>query len=350
MKIDYKKRLVALEGEIEKRAIDSFFVTKEVNVTYLSGFRGHDSMLLITPRKRYFITDSRYIDEAKESVSGFEIKPVEASTYDTVKDIARKGRLETLGFESMDLPYEVAKRLKGVLGKTRLRPIKNMVESLRAVKDSAEILLIRDSIRLTKKVLNRTLAHIKPGVSEETLAREMELEFLKNGSHPSFELIVASGPNSSKPHARPSEARIPKNGSVMVDLGCKLKGYNSDLTRMILVGMVKDEIKKMYNIVRLAQQKAIDRIKPGVRISDVDSAARGYIDNEGYGRYFGHAVGHGIGMEVHEGPSISRHSEGALRPGMVFTVEPAIYIPKLGGVRIEDMVLVTRDGCEVLTR
>lgn len=347
--IDYRRRLRALRDELEKRRLDSFLITADTNISYLSGFKGHDASLLITRGNNYFITDSRYVEEAKEDVKGFGIKLVEHSMYETLEALIKKGRLKRIGFESMNLPYEVAHRLKRLIPGSSLVAVKGAIENMRAIKDDVEITLIKKSIGLAKDVFKRMLAFVRPGISEELLKYKIELDFIKNGARAGFEPIIASGQNSSKPHARTTQDRIKKNDFVMIDMGCSLKGYNSDLTRMIILGKVSDKFKKIYNIVRKAQRIAIDLVGPGVRLAEVDRAARGYIKSNGFGKYFGHALGHGVGLEVHERPSISPFSEAQFKKGMVVTVEPAIYIPGFGGVRIEDMVLVTDNGCETLT-
>jgi len=347
--MNYERRICLFREELKRRRLDSFLVTNETNVSYLSGFWGSDAALLVTAAGRdFFLTDSRYIEEASLKIKGFEMRLVEESTYKTIRGLA-KG-LKRTGFESMNLPYEVADRLKNILSGTSLVPIKDLVEGIRAVKEEAEVKLIKSSIRLAKSVLKRALGFVRSGVSEKSLSKRIEMEFMKDGARPAFEPIVASGPDSSRPHAKAGGRKVSKNSVVMLDLGCNLNGYNSDITRMIFIGRVNDKFKKIHGIVRKAQGLAMAAIRPMARIADVDTAARAYIEKEGYGRFFGHSLGHGIGLEVHEQPSISKNSEAVLRPGMVFTVEPAIYIPGFGGVRIEDMVLVTEKGCEVLTR
>lgn len=347
---DYKKRGEALIGISEKAGLDSFFVTDETNVTYLSGFLGGDSMLLLSGKKRFFITDSRYVEEARRTVAGFEIIQVKETTYETITDLAAKNRLRRMGFESMNLPFEIANRLASRIGNTKLIPSKNAIETIRAVKDESEIRAIKKSVRLAKKVLEKAVRSARPGRTEVSIANHIEGWFVEHGARISFEPIVAAGNNAAMPHARPGRAKIRKNDFVMIDLGAKLDSYNSDITRMAMLGRQSPRFREMYDIVDEARKRAIAKIRPGVGISDVDKAARSFMEGEGYGRSFGHATGHGVGMSIHEEPSISGSNPGKLVSGMVFTVEPAIYIPGFGGVRIEDMVLVTDNGCEVLTR
>lgn len=350
MTYDYKSRLKDVRKELKDKHLDSLLVTNETNVRYLSGFTGNDSLLVITPDSQFFLTDSRYTEEAKETVSLFTIIEVTSSTYDAIGRIAKKNSLKFMGFESMNLPYGIARKLEEYIGRARLRPAVNIVESLRAIKDAREIELIKKSARLNKIVLEDIIDGIRPGVSEKALSEKIECEFIRRGAKSSFQTIVACGKNCSKPHAHPLDTKIAKDDVVMIDIGCSLDYYNSDMTRMVLLGRVKDKIKEIYSIVKMAQDMAIANIRPGRQISQIDSTARNYISNKGYGRCFGHSLGHGIGMDVHEEPSISPRNKGTLKTGMVFTVEPAIYLPGIGGVRIEDMVLVTKKGCEILTR
>ena len=344
------QRIALLKKELRKRKLDAVLITKDVNVSYETGFQGHDAVAIVTDGKSYLIADSRYIEEAKDSVNGFEIRLVKGSLYESIGDIIRERKLVRLGFESMNLPYEVVTRLKEFTAKCYLVPVKGLVEELRAIKDPREIELTRNSIRLAKDVFRETLAFMKPGATEQSLARKIEVAFLLRGAKAGFDPIVAVDANASKPHAKATSRKISKNSVIMVDMGCALNSYNSDMTRMIVVGNIKPRMKKIYDIVRTAKVMATEAIKPGVKIAKIDSIARQYIRDKGFGKYFGHALGHGVGLDVHENPTISSVSEGILKQGMIFTVEPAIYIPKFGGVRIEDMVLVTNKGCEILSR
>ena len=350
MIFDHKLRLKRLRVELKKIGLGSLLVTNETNVRYLSGFKGGDSILVITPDSQFFLTDSRYTEEAKDSVGGFNIVEVATSTYDCLSEIIKGNRIKRIGFEALNLPYEVASRLASYVRPTKFVSTKNIIESLRAVKDTKEIEAIKRSVSVAKAVLKKVTANIRPGVSERYISDSIECEFIKRGARIAFETIAACGRNCSKPHAHATEDKVAKNDVVMLDMGCKLNLYNSDITRMVFVGKTKDKIKEIYGIVSAAQSAAIEKIKPGVKISEIDIAGRGYITRKGYGKFFGHSIGHGIGMDVHEEPSISKRNDGILKTGMVFTVEPAIYLPKIGGVRIEDMVLVTDKGCEILTR
>jgi len=349
--INYTKRQSLFENKIHGLGLDAFLVTNQTNVSYLSGFRGHDAVALFAKGKRYLITDSRYIEEAQEDAKGFRIELVRESTYRTLGELVKAARLKRIGFESMNLPFGVVERLKEALpGRMALRPFRGVVEGFRSVKDRAEVELIKKSVRLAKSVLADIEKKVRPGVSEGYLAEFIRQGFIKKGAVPGFDPIVASGANSSKPHARPTTAKIRDNSFVMVDIGCRLNGYNSDITKTLRVGKPAPRFKKIYEIVSAAQKLAIEKIAPGKNASEIDFAARGYICREGFGRNFGHSLGHGVGMDVHEEPTISKMSRAVLKAGMVFTVEPAIYIPGFGGIRIEDMVLVTDKGVEVLTK
>lgn len=347
---DHGKRLKSLKGLLKKSPAESLLVTNESNVTYLSGFTGNDSLLFITSDSQFFLTDSRYTQEAKETVKGFTIIEVTSSVYESIGTITRGNRIKKIGFDPMNLPYGVVKNFEGHIRQARLIPVRNMVESLRAVKDGEEIACIEKSIRTNSAVLKKISHEVRPGVTEEHLSGLVECEFIRNGARAGFQTIVACGKNSAKPHAHPTKAKVAKNDAVMIDLGCRLNMYNSDMTRMVLLGDVGVKFKQIYTIVKTAQEKALEKIKAGRKISEVDFAGRQYITDKGYGKFFGHSLGHGIGLDVHEEPSVSGRSSGILMPGMIFTIEPAIYIPGFGGVRIEDMVLVTETGYKILTR
>lgn len=346
---DRQKKIIAI---LRKQGIDSFFVTKPENVRYLSGYTGDDAYLFFCRDKRLFFTDSRYYLQAKEDVKGFEITIARRPVTQVLADISAKLKARKIGFESGYLTCMAYERMIDKLAKTgvKLLPLADTVEGLRQVKDETEIALIRDSVAILENAVLYFKTMLKPGLSENYLAARTEY-FIRaaSGEWASFEIIVASGPNSAFPHARPSDRIIKPNDMVLLDLGVSYKGYKSDLTRVFFLGRINAKQKKIYGIVKEAQKRSIKAIKPGAKISEIDEIARGFINDKGFGGRFGHSLGHGIGLEVHESPSVSSRNHAAIKPGMVFTVEPAVYLPDWGGVRIEDMVLVTKKGCEVLT-
>jgi len=349
--MNYRRRCAALSRALADKKIDGFFVTNETNVSYLSGFRGSDSMILATRKKHYFITDFRYIQDAASTLRGFEVVQVRQTTFKTVARLAATLKLNTIGFESMSLPYGVLLTLKKTINAVRFLPFKETVEALRSVKDRAELGRIKEAIRVTKAILKRAQRMcLLRKMTEERVSREIEVQCLRLGGRASFNPIVAVNANAAKPHAISENAPIRPKSIVLIDLGITLKGYCSDLTRTTLLGRIPSDIRNVYAIVEGAQRRAIEKIRPGISFSEVDLAARRFIQKSGYGKCFGHALGHGVGMEVHEAPAVAAHNHNKIREGMVFTVEPGVYIPGKYGIRIEDMVVVTKKGCEVLTQ
>ena len=346
----YSKRINRAAGLLRKHGIDSILVTRPQNVRYLSGYTGEDACLFITGSKRYLITDERFALQAKRDVSGFGVIIANTPVNDIIFRLARKHKVKRLGFESSHLSYAAYERIHSGAPGCEIVSVHGMIEALRQVKDRLEIELIRNSVNILENAVAYFNSILKPGLSENDLAAKTEY-FIRaaSGEWASFELIVASGANSAFPHARPSDRIIRPNDMVLLDLGVSYEGYKSDLTRVFFLGKIDSEHRKIYSIVREAQRRSIKAIRPGAKISDIDKIARGFINGKGYGRRFGHSLGHGIGLEVHESPSVSSSNHAVLKPGMVFTVEPAVYVPGWGGVRIEDMVLVTTKGCEVLT-
>jgi len=347
---------------LRRQGIDSFLVTKPENVRYLSGYTGDDVYLLLAKGKRFLITDSRYFLQAKKDAKDFEIIIAKGPLPQLLADLSAKLKIKKIGFESAHLTCLAHERIaeKLAAADVELTPLVDTVEDLRQIKDEAEIALIKDSVAILENAVLYFESTLKPGLSENDLASRTGY-FIRavspalsrkggtSGARPSFEIIVASGTNSAFPHARPSDRIIRPNDIVLLDLGVSYEGYKSDLTRVFFLGKINVKQKKIYGIVKEAQRRSIKAIKPGAKISEIDGIARGFINDKGFGGRFGHSLGHGIGLEVHEGPSISSRNQAEIKPGMIFTVEPAIYLPKWGGIRIEDMVLVTKKGCEVLT-
>ncbi|OIO38563.1 MAG: hypothetical protein AUJ71_02780 [Candidatus Omnitrophica bacterium CG1_02_49_16] len=343
------KRLLAL---CERARVDAFLVTACPNVTYLSGFKGTESWILVTAKARYFITDSRYAEQARKEIHGFKLILRDGrSALQMISDLVKRRGLKVLGFESSVLTYSLYLGLKDLLGESRLRAVSGLVEALREVKDSSEICQIRKSVEIAVKGYHYARQFARPGMSERQVQARLEYFTKSLGAEkPAFDIIIASGPRSSMPHCQTNETKLQNNRPFLVDMGVVYNGYNSDLTRPSFLGRMNNLYKKIYEIVWTAQRRGIRKACPGVLAGDVDAACRETIRNSGYGKYFGHGTGHGVGLEVHEAPTISPRSKTVLRPGMVITVEPGVYLPGRFGVRIEDMLLITNKGNEVLTR
>lgn len=320
------------------------------NVRYLSGFTGSSGYLLVTAKSGWFLTDNRYTTQAKEEVSCSRVK-IYKKALETIAALAAAFKVRTLGFEGSDLSYDNFQKLKKALPKTRLKPLSGAVARLRTRKEPVEISLIKDSVKVLDSGYLTAREVLSAGVRERDAALLIERSFRESGGDSTaFDTIIASGFRGALPHGKASDKRVRKGDLVVVDMGVVKNGYNSDETRTYCVGRASSEQRKVYETVLRAQELAIEKIRPGARASEVDAAARGYIEKAGYGKYFGHGLGHGVGLEVHEAPSLSPNSTDVLEEGMVVTVEPGIYIPGWGGVRIEDMVRVAKGGAEVLTK
>lgn len=342
----------SLKYKLKKENLDGVLISDPANVSYLSGFRGGDSYILLTGKKDFFITDFRYLEQAKSETDGFVLETADGiSHFDLIAGLIQKNKLGKVGFEAKRISYGEVSKIRDRLKKAEFLPTYDLVESFRVIKTRAEIKLIKKAIQIDLSAFKQIADKVKAGNKERDLASMMEYQMRLNGAaSASFETIVLSGRNSSLPHGRPSEKSIKSNELVLIDAGANFNGYNSDLTRIFFLGRIQPILKKIYCVVKTAQEKAIKAIKPGIMAARVDAIARGHIKKYGWDKFFGHGLGHGVGRKVHEAPSISTRSKYILKPGMVFTVEPAVYIPGVGGVRIEDMVLVTQKGVEVLSR
>ncbi len=347
MKTGRRVRCVRLE--LEKRSLDGLLVTDIKNIRHLTGFTGSSAFVLITPDGAWFLTDSRYTAQARQEVKGYRFR-IYKKALDSILELVKFLRVKSLGFEGNNLSYDNYLRFKKALGAVRLRSVPDVTAGLRLRKDSAEIERIKASAAILDGGYLKAMDAIRPGVIEKDAALRIEFSFRENGADGlAFDTIIASGTRGALPHGKASDKPVRKGELVVVDMGVEKDGYNSDETRTFSVGKAGGEEKKIYQIVKDAQERAIGLIRPGVRAAAVDKAARGCIEGAGYGRYFGHGTGHGVGLDVHEGPNLGPTSKDVLEEGMVVTVEPGIYIPGWGGVRIEDMVLVVKDGFEVLT-
>ncbi|MBI4353491.1 MAG: aminopeptidase P family protein [Candidatus Omnitrophica bacterium] len=345
-------RLKKLFDAFPKNRIDGLLVSSWPNVTYLSGFKGTESWAFVSPKGLYLITDSRYAEEAREEAKGFHVVLRDKrGVAEIVKDLAGKGRVRRIGFEAGIVTYDFYRRLAKTAGAKRLTATRGLVEELRVVKDAFETAQIRKSAELAVRGYHYIRKAIRPGMSERDAQGRLEYYTKTLGSEkPAFDLIIASGARSSMPHCRSDETPIRKGGLVLVDMGVVYGGYHSDLTRPVFLGKMTSFQKKIHDLVWHAQRLGIEKAGPGVPAKEVDRVCRKVIEQGGHGDFFGHGTGHGVGLEIHEAPTVSSRSETLLKPGMVITVEPGIYLPGRFGIRIEDMVLITEKGREVLTK
>ena len=342
-------RVNNLREQMKSEGISSFLITSPYNLRYLTGFTGTTGLALIGLEEAFFITDFRYTEQAAKQCVGFEIVKNVGPILEVVADLVESKNIENLGFEESFVPFKQYVELEGLL-EVDLIPVSGMVEELREVKDEEEISIVEKACEIADKAFSHILTYIKPGMTEIQVANELDFYMRSLGaSSVSFETIVASGLRSAMPHGVASEKVIEQGDMITIDFGCYYNGYVSDMTRTISLGEPSDKLREIYNVVKEAQQKVLDVAKPGMTGVELDAVARDYIASKGYGEAFGHSTGHGIGLEIHEGPNVSKLAEKAFVPGNIITNEPGIYLPGIGGVRIEDDMLVTENGIKRLT-
>jgi Xaa-Pro aminopeptidase len=343
------EKLEKLRSRFAELGIDGMLITNSYNRRYMTGFTGTAGVALVGQTKAVFITDFRYVEQAAKQVQGYEIIQHTGLIVDEVAKQAAALGIKKLGFEQDHLSFATYKAYEKAVD-AELIPVSGVVEKLRLIKSDSEIKILKEAAEIADAAFKHILDFIRPGVKEIDVANELEFFMRKNGAtSSSFDIIVASGYRSALPHGVATDKVIEKGEFVTLDFGAYYKGYCSDITRTVAVGEVSDELKKIYEIVLEAQLRGMAGIKPGMTGREADALTRDYITEQGYGEYFGHSTGHGLGMEVHEGPALSVRSDTVLEPGMVVTVEPGIYIAGLGGVRIEDDTVVTKDGNQSLT-
>lgn len=346
---EFSLRRQRLASLFPKWKVDAFLVTALPNIRYLSGFTGSNAALLITKSRALLFTDPRYQTQAPQE-SDCDIRIAKGALLPTVLGTFHRFGIRNLGFELTRLSFDGYSLLEREAKKVRLKPIASAVEKLRMVKSSSEIETIRASVLLNSKALDQALRRFKPGMAEVELAAEIEYRMrLLGADKPSFETIVASGPRSALPHAHPTAEAIQSNQLLLIDMGAYLAGYASDMTRTFGVGNLSRRAKRMYQAVLESQLAAIDAVREGVTADKVDRAARSVLRHNSFDQYFIHSTGHGLGLEIHETPRIGKGDGTVLESGMAITIEPGVYIEGLGGVRIEDTVVVTKNGCEILT-
>ncbi len=343
-----KKRIKAIRYQLKKKHIKSLLVTKPANVTYSTGFLGDDSWALITDGTVYLLTDGRYTEQAKNECPLCTIIERDGPMAKAVETLIKKLKsVRTISVEKSS-SLAVFEALKKHV-KVRLKTVDNIIESVRKIKDSSEIAAVAAAAKIAARALKQTTAYIKTGTTENELAGRLDFHIRRAAATNSFETIVAFGPNASRPHHRPTSRKLKKNDTVLIDFGVRFNGYCCDITRCFIVGRPDPFYKKAYNAVHRAHAAALRLIKAGVTVKKIDAAAKKVISKYNLPLY-SHGTGHGLGLEVHEQPIISALSKDKLRPGMVLTIEPAVYIPGKLGIRIEDNILVTKTGCKILTR
>ncbi|HMF91632.1 MAG TPA: Xaa-Pro peptidase family protein [Candidatus Angelobacter sp.] len=353
--MDYAARQRVVAGGLASSRLDAVLITHLPNIRYLCGFSGTAGLLVVPSSgksaKPTFYTDGRYAQQATDEVQGVKVVITKKAALIEACAAISRSRIKVLGFEAAHLTYSVHQQINQALrGKVRLKAVDGQVELLRLNKGPGEIEQIRASALVAASLFPAALAAIHPGVAENLVAGEMELQARRAGAEKmSFDTIVAAGERSALPHGRASSQPVPGNGFIILDWGVILAGYCSDMTRTVHVGPVSASHRRMYEAVLAAQLASIEAVGPGVSAGEVDRAGRELLKKAGYGAYFTHSTGHGVGLEVHEAPRLAKGQTQKLTPGMVVTIEPGIYIPDEGGVRIEDMVLVTESGREVLT-
>ena len=350
--------LLELRELIKKNKLDAVLISSHSNIVYLTNYSGfskeeREAYLLVTKNKQYILTDGRYAQAVEHLITNFELIEISSklSFENKLKDLAKKNKIKKLGFEPHDMTVLEHKKLSRLFNDLNHLTL----NSLRSIKTPEEILFIEKACKLGDKTFSYILKKIKEGISEKELAFEIEFFIKKHGADISFPPIVAFGKNSAIPHHVPTNNQLTNNQIILLDFGVKLDNYCSDMTRTVFFGSANAEFKRMYETVLAAQQKSIEKINilmsqsPNIPASQIDRAARDYIISKGY-KTIPHSVGHGIGLEVHESPRLSPKSRDILKEGMVFSIEPGIYIPEIGGVRIEDVVVLEKSGPRLLTK
>jgi len=346
-----KEHLEKFRERILKEKVSGFLITNLRNIYYLVGFSGSSGLLLVRPDDAFFFTDFRYQEQVKREISDCKIKIVKDELLKGLAKSKEIKKRDRIGFESRNLSVSQYSSLKEFFPQVRWKPFEDSVETLRKAKDEEEIAKIKKAAAIGDTVFQSILSLLKPGISEQDIASEIDYRLKKAGASGSpFETIVASGSQGALPHASPTNRKLRQKDFIVIDLGAIYRGYCSDMTRTVILGRPSQKHKQIYHLVLKAQERALKFMRPGMKCAKVDELARSVIREAGFGREFGHGLGHGVGLEIHEAPSLSRKSKDTLEPGMVVTVEPGVYISGWGGVRIEDTILITKEGIQTLTK
>ena len=346
-----KGRLALFIEKLREKDIESALITSWQNVFYLSGFTGFgDAFLFISENAQIILTDPRYLVQAKEECEGFEVRNIAISDYKKIAELLQEKNVKTVGFEDLSIPYLTFKKITELASFCEFKGIGSVIENLRLIKGEEELKVLRKACDIAVETFNEVLGCIKVGVTENDIAAEIEYRLKKKGaSKTSFDTIVASGYRGALPHGTASNKKLQLGDAITLDFGAFYNGYCSDITRTIFLGEPDDKMKEIYHVVLNANIAAIESFKLGMTGKDLDSIARQYIIDKGYENEFSHGLGHGVGVQVHEDPRINRFGNKELTKGMIFSIEPGIYVEGLGGVRIEDLVTIVDDKLEVLT-
>ncbi|CDO01919.1 putative peptidase [Oceanobacillus picturae] len=342
-------KLTKLRELLEKNELDAILITSSINRRYVSGFTGTAGVALISKEHARFITDFRYTAQATEQATEFQVVEHKQLIEQEIRDQLKEMGIKHLGFEKDHVTFAQYENYKKVFD-IDMKPVSGLVEEMRLIKTADELAVMKKAAKIADDAFVHIQSFIKPGVKEIDVSNELEFFMRKQGAiSSSFDIIVASGFRSALPHGVASNKEINSGELVTLDYGAWYEGYCSDITRTFAVGEISEELTTIYNTVLEAQLLGVAGVKPGITGKEADALTRDYITEKGYGDYFGHSTGHGLGLEVHEGPGLSFRSDKKLEAGMVVTVEPGIYIPEVGGCRIEDDIIVTETGNERLT-
>ena len=346
----YQQRQEKLKSVLADQGLDGMLITNLTNIRYISGFTGSAASCLITPDSQYFITDGRYIEQSKAQVKGFK----RFIDMDSHLSIIRKNNLNPNGlkiaFEGDHVTFSLYEEMTSIFPETTWEHTGMILEDLAAVKDEIELDAIRTAVEVTDRVYEETLPMVRPGYTEKQVANSMVAKYREYAEGEAYSPIVATGPNGALPHAIPTDREFKKGDFIVIDAAAKYAGYHADMTRTPVVGEATGKHHEIYGIVKEAQQRGCDAAKAGVPCKVVDAATREYIKEMGYGEYYTHGTGHGLGLEIHTSPRFSPQSEAVLNVNNVMTIEPGIYLAGWGGVRIEDDVIIKEDGCEILNK
>jgi Xaa-Pro aminopeptidase len=348
----YQKRQTKLRTLLGRRGLDGMLITNLTNIRYLSGFTGSAATCIVLMDKQYFISDGRYDEQSRREVSGFQ-RVISSESHIEIMSAKKRNLIPNgvkLGYEGDHLPVSRYMELQEQFPTVVWEDCSGVLEALQSVKDEEELQALRTAVEITDVVFEELIPLLKPGVTEKTIANRLVLRFRELAEGEAYAPIVAGGPNSALPHAVPSDRPFQTGDFIVIDAAAKYAGYHADLTRTPVVGSASERHREVYELVKGAQKACIDQARAGIACKDLDSVARDYIKAGGYGEYFNHGTGHGLGLEIHTQPRLSPLSQQVLAVNNVVTVEPGVYIPGWGGVRIEDDILIQEDGCEILNR